>query len=160
MRFGNHSDHKRIKTQIVEGRVNIENRKASFDYYFVWSMTAGIELLGSEVKQIRNGKVSLVDCFCYFSGAELFLKGMNVAVAANLFQHNPIRDRKLLVKKTELLKLEKEVESGLTIVVRRLFSQKGFIKVEIAVAKGKKERDKREVMKKKDSDRELKQIKP
>lgn len=137
----------------------IKNRRASFDYEFLETFTAGIQLVGTEIKSIRAGKVSLQDSFCYFVGNELFVKGMNIATYfwGSWNSHEPLRDRKLLLQKRELRKLRQAVKTkGLTIVSVRLFiSENGYAKLVIALAKGKKEYDKRESIKKKDLTREL-----
>lgn len=137
-------------------KVDIRNKKASFDYFFVKEYTAGVQLLGSEVKSIREGKVSLVDSFCYFKHGELWVKGVHIAVGKNAFQHDPLRERKLLLNKSELNKLEKSLEEGMTIVIKKLFTnEKNLIKAEVALAKGKKLYDKRDSLKEKDSIREM-----
>ena len=139
--------------------VYIKNRKASFDYIFIKEYTAGIQLFGTEVKSIRDGKVSLVDSFCYFKNGELFMKGVNIAVGKTSYTHEPLRDRKLLLNRKELNKLENEMERGMTIIVKKFFSTKeNLIKAEIALSKGKKDYDKREALKDKDVKREMKNI--
>ena len=136
--------------------VEIKNRKASFEYEFLERYTAGIVLCGSEIKSIRAGKASLVDAYCYFSAAgELFVRNMNVAEywwASAFSRHDPTRDRKLLLNRRELRKLSRAVkEKGLTIVATRLFlSEGGYAKLDIALARGKREFDKRESIKEKD----------
>ncbi len=136
--------------------INISNRKAKFDYHFLETYTAGICLLGSEVKSIRESKVSMVDSFCFFIGDELWIKALNVTPGKNSFQHEPMRDKKLLLKKKELKKLKKSLDKGITIVPTRIFtSNRNMIKVEIAVAKGKKDYDKRQSIKEKDLKREI-----
>ena len=154
-----------------EHKVEIRNRRASFDYEFLETYIAGISLVSTEIKSIRMGKASLVDSFCYFVGNELFVKGMNVAQYfwGSWGQHEPTRDRKLLLTKRELRHLRQAVkEKGLTIVATKLFinldkivavsayiSDNGYAKVRIALAKGKKEYDKRATIKEKDLRREL-----
>lgn len=137
----------------------IKNKRASFDYEFIETYTAGIVLAGTEIKSIRAGKVSLQDSFCYFSGNELYVKGMNIATYfwGSWNSHEPTRDRKLLLQKKELRKLRQSVKTkGLTIVTVRLFvADNGYAKLVIALAKGKKEYDKRETIKKKDIAREM-----
>ncbi len=139
--------------------INIRNKKAWHDYEILDKFVAGIQLMGTEIKSIRAGKVSLVDSYCHFHNGELFVKGMHIAEYkyGNIFNHIPSRERKLLLSKRELTKLEKNVrEKGLTIVALRVFIAKsGYAKVEIALARGKKEFDKRENMKKKDTQRQL-----
>jgi SsrA-binding protein len=139
--------------------INIRNKKAWHDYEFLERLTAGMQLTGTEIKSIRAGKASLVDAYCYFSENELFVKGMHISEYdfGNLNNHDPKRDRKLLLNRKELKKLAKNVkEKGLTIIALRIFmAENGYAKLEIALAKGKKEYDKREDLKKKDSKREL-----
>jgi SsrA-binding protein len=139
--------------------VNIKNKKAWHDFEIIDKYVAGIQLTGTEIKSIRAGKASLVDAYCYFIGRELFVKGMHVSEYdfGNIFNHAPKRDRKLLLSKRELLKLGRSVrEKGLTIVALRIFiAESSYAKLEIGLARGKKEFDKREDMKKADSKREL-----
>jgi len=135
--------------------MQIVNRKASFDYTFIEKYTAGVVLLGSEVKSIRESKVSMVDAFCYFSDGELLLKGLNVTTGLNAFQHEPLRDKKLLLKRKELKKLEGNIDKGISIIPIKIFlSERGLIKIEIALAKGKKSYDKKNSIKEKDIKRE------
>lgn len=137
-------------------KVDIRNRKASHDYFFVKEYVAGIQLLGSEVKSIREGKVSLVDSFCYFNNGQLFVKGMNISIGNNSFQHEPLRERKLLLNRNELNKLENNLTEGMTIIVKRLFSnERNLIKAEVALCRGKKLYDKRDSLKEKDYKREM-----
>lgn len=142
-----------------EHKVEIRNRRASFDYEFLETYIAGISLVSTEIKSIRMGKASLVDSFCYFVGNELFVKGMNVAQYfwGSWGQHEPTRDRKLLLTKRELRHLRQAVkEKGLTIVATKLFiNDNGLAKLVIALAKGKKIYDKRATIKEKDLRREL-----
>ena len=142
-----------------KSRVNINNKRASFDYEFLETYIAGISLVSTEIKSIRMGKASLVDSFCYFAGNELFVKGMNVAQYfwGSWGQHEPTRDRKLLLTKRELRHLRQAVkEKGLTIVATKLFiNDNGLAKLVIALAKGKKIYDKRATIKEKDLRREL-----
>lgn len=139
--------------------IEIKNKKASFEYAFVDKYTAGIKLAGTEIKSIREGKANLVDAYCFFVNNELFVKGMHVAEYkwGSFNNHEPKRDRKLLLNKKELNKLfRKSQEKGLTIVAYRLFlNEKGLAKLDIALAKGKKQFDKREDLKKKDAKREI-----
>lgn len=144
------------------GNVNIKNRKASFEYEFLDQYTAGMVLKGSEIKSIREGKASLQEAYCYFNKGDLYVKGMHIAPyeQANILNHDPLRDRKLLLQKRELRKLESSHEKGLTIVPTRLFiSQKGHAKLNIALAKGKKLHDKRDSIKEKDMKREMDRMK-
>jgi SsrA-binding protein len=140
----------------MKNSVNIINRKVSHEYFFVDTFVVGVKLMGSEVKSIRDGKVSLVDAYCYFNEGELYVKGMNIPEYRQSYTHEPIRDRKLLMKKKELIKLQKELIKGLTIVPYKLFTNdRGLIKMEIVLAKGKKLYDKKESLKEKDIKREM-----
>lgn len=139
--------------------VNIRNRRVSFDYEFLEEYNAGIVLTGTEIKSIRAGKASLVDSYCYFHRGELWVKGMNISEykLGTYYNHEERRERKLLLTHKELVKLERKVkESGLTIVPVRVFlNEKGYAKMRIALAKGKKEYDKRETLKLKDAKKEM-----
>lgn len=142
--------------------INIKNKKAWHDFEIIDKYVAGIQLTGTEIKSIREGKASLVDAYCYFNQGELFVKGMHISEYdfGSIYNHFPKRDRKLLLTRRELGKLEKMVrEKGLTLVALRIFiAGSRFAKLEIALARGKKEYDKREDMKKKDTRRELDRI--
>ena len=144
----------------IQPKISIKNRRASFDYSLLEKFTAGIVLLGTEIKAIREGKASLVDSFCYFRNGELFVKNLNVSIytEGNLYNHEPTRERKLLLNKQEINKLQKKLlDKGLTVIPTLLFtSDSGYAKLEIALAKGKKLFDKRDDMKAKDIDRDLK----
>lgn len=139
--------------------INIKNKRASFDYEFVDTYTAGIVLTGTEIKSIRMGKASLVDTFCYFIRGELWMKNMHIAeyFYGSYNNHTARRDRKLLLNRKELRKLERDSQApGFTIVPTRLFiNEKGLAKLVIALAKGKKQFDKRETLKEKDARREM-----
>ncbi len=143
--------------------VEIKNKRAKFDYEWLDTYTAGLQLLGTEVKSIRMGKASIAEAYCYMSDGELFIKGMNVTEWShgNIFNHDPIRERKLLLSKRELDKIDKSLkDQGITIVPTKLFiSEKGWIKLNIAVAKGKKNYDKRQSLKEKDAKRDLARLK-
>jgi len=138
--------------------INIKNKKAFRDYTIDEKLVAGIQLLGTEIKSIRRGKVSLADSWCFYDKGELFVKGMHIAEYewGTHRNHQPLRIRKLLLNKKELMKWDKKVkEKGLTIIALRLFiNEEGYAKLEIALARGKREYDKREDIKKKDLDRE------
>jgi SsrA-binding protein len=137
--------------------INIINKKARFEYEFLQTDIVGISLLGSEVKSIRQGKVSISEGYCYFNEGELFVKGMNISDYGFGSFHETVRDRKLLLKRKELNGLESKLMNGLTIVPYRVFiNEKGLIKMEIALAKGKKIHDKRESIKSRDIDRDMK----
>jgi SsrA-binding protein len=141
----------------MNNTINIKNKKGSFNYIFLDKFTAGIMLVGTEIKSIRNGGANFVDSYCEFINGELWLKGLHIAEYKFGENHDTKRFRKLLLTKRELKKLSgKVIESGLTIVPVRLFiNDKGLAKVEIALAKGKKLHDKRETIKKRDSEREI-----
>ena len=139
--------------------INIKNKRASFDYEFVDTYTAGIVLTGTEIMSIRMGQASLVDTFCYFIRGELWVKNMHIAeyFYGSYNNHTARRDRKLLLNRKELRKLERDSQApGFTIVPTRLFiNEKGLAKLVIALAKGKKQCDKRETLKEKDARREM-----
>ena len=140
-------------------RIEIKNRRASFEYEFIEKFTAGIVLCGTEIKSIREGKASLVDSYCYFSGNELYVKNMNISEYwwASYNRQDPRRDRKLLLTKRELRKLFRASrEKGMTIVATSLFiADNGYAKLNIALAKGKREYDKRQTIKEKDIRRDM-----
>ena len=142
--------------------VNIKNKRATFDYELVDTYTAGIVLTGTEIKSIRQGKAGLADTYCYFMRGELWVKGMHVAeyFYGSYNNHDSRRDRKLLLNRKELAKLERATkESGFTIVPVRLFiNEKGLAKLVIALAKGKKQYDKRQSIKEKDMRREMERM--
>ena len=141
----------------MTNKVSINNRKAKFDYEFIRTLTAGMQLMGSEVKAIRDGRVSFVDSYCYFKEKELFLKNLNITPISSTYTHEPNRERRLLLNKSELRKLQNDMDRGMTIVPFRIFtSEKGLIKLDIALAKGKKTYDKRAAIKEKDIDRDTK----
>lgn len=142
--------------------VSIKNKKAWHDYEMIEKYIAGMQLKGTEIKSIRMGRASLADSYCHFVNGELFVKNMQIAEYnwGTHYNHLPGRERKLLMTRRELKKLEKNVkERGYTIVTLRLFiSEKGYAKLEIALARGKKEYDKREDLKKKDTQKQLKRL--
>jgi len=144
---------------IEKSKITIKNKKASHDYYLLDKVSAGICLVGTEIKSIREGKVNLVDSFCSFTGNELYLNNAHISEYkfGNRYNHDPKRPRKLLLKKKELKKLRtKTAEKGLTIVPVTMFiNEEGFCKITIYLAKGKKSLDKRESLKIKDNKREL-----
>ena len=139
-------------------KINIKNRKAFHDYDLIEKYQAGIQLMGTEIKSIRLGKASLADSYCVFHGNELFIRGLQIAeyAMASYNSHEPGRERKLLLTRKELNKLQRKVkESGLTIVTLRLYiSDNGYAKIEISLARGRKQYDKREVIKRKDLQRQ------
>jgi len=147
-----------------KSNINIKNRKAKFQYELLDKYTAGIKLVGTEIKAIREGKASITESFCEFNDrGELFVVNMNIQEYshASHFNHNPKNERKLLLNKKELKKLYKEVRnSGLTIIPLRLFiNNRGYAKLLISLAKGKKLYDKRETIKKRETSRRLDRVK-
>lgn len=143
--------------------INIRNRQATFQYELLDKFIAGIALRGTEIKSIREGKVNLQDGYCYFSNGEIFAKGINITPYSQgtHYNHEAARERKLLMKKSELSKLESKVEEkGLALIPLRIFiNDRGLAKLEIALARGKKTHDKREGIKERDIKRELSRIK-
>jgi SsrA-binding protein len=143
--------------------ITIKNKKASFEYFLLETFIAGIQLTGTEIKSIRTGKVSLADSYCDFIEGELFVKNMHIAEYSlgTHYNHEPKRDRKLLLTKRELRKLLNKVkEKGLTIIPVQLYiNEKGLAKLDIALAKGKHAYDKRESIKRKDYERESERLK-
>ena len=139
--------------------VNIRNKKASFEFFFVDTFTAGIVLTGTEIKSIRQGKASLVDSYCYIHQGEIWVKGMNISpyFFGSYNNHEAKRDRKLLLNRREINKLlEATKQVGFTIVPILVFiDDHGRAKVDIALAKGKKAFDKRQTMKEKEDRREM-----
>lgn len=142
-----------------QSQINIKNRRATFDYEIIETYTAGIVLTGTEIKSIRLGKASIVDTFCYFANGELWVKNMHISeyFYGSYNNHQVRRDRKLLLSKKELAKLTRGTrETGNTIVPLKMFiSGKGLAKLDIALARGKKQYDKRESLKEKDARREV-----
>jgi len=151
------------KKKIFKNNINIRNKKARFNYEFLDKYIAGIQLVGTEIKAIREGKASLSESFCEFNDrGELFVVNMDINEYSHgtYNNHRPKRERKLLLNKNELKKLRREVDkNGLTIVPLRMFiTEKGWAKVEIALAKGRKNYDKRHLLKERDIDRQLSQV--
>ena len=146
----------------MQNKINIQNKKAVYNYTLIEKFTAGIKLTGTEIKSIRLGKASLVDAYCIFYNNELFIRGLNISEYAfgTHYNHEPKQDRKLLLNKRELRKLEKKTTAkGLTIIATRLYiNENGWAKVNIALAKGKQEFDKREDIKTKDLKREMERL--
>lgn len=140
--------------------MEISNRKAYYEYHIEAKLVAGIVLTGTEIKSIRAGKASFNDSYCIFDKGELFIRSLHISEYnfGTHYNHEPLQERKLLLQKKELKKWENKIkEKGYTIVPLRIFiSQKGYAKVEIGLGKGKKVYDKRETIKKRDSDRDLK----
>lgn len=150
------------KSNRFEKFVNIKNKKASFEFEFIDTYVTGVMLKGTEIKSIRESKVSLTEAFCMFLDGELYIRQMHISpysMAAS-YNHVAVRDRKLLLKKKELEKLEtKSAEKGLAIIPVRIFiNDRGLAKMEIALARGKKIHDKRQDLKEKDAKRELQRM--
>lgn len=139
--------------------IRIKNKRASYEYFFIDTYTAGIVLTGTEIKSIRQGKASLVDAFCYINNGEIWVKGMNISpyFYGSFSNHEARRDRKLLLTKREIRRLQADAKvAGHTIVPTLLFiDNKGRAKIDIALAKGKKEYDKRQTLKEKEDRREM-----
>lgn len=139
--------------------ISIRNKKATFNYEILDRYVAGIVLCGTEIKSLRLGKASLVDCYCYFDRGELYVRGMNISEYSwgTYNNHQPKRDRKLLLNHRELAKLERaSQDKGLTVVGLKLFiNERGLAKLEIGLARGRKRYDKREYIKENDARREM-----
>lgn len=148
------------KENTTNKTVEIVNRKAGFQFHLLECLVAGLELLGTEIKSIRQGKASLQESYCFFHRNELFVKNMHISEykQGNIYNHEPKRTRKLLLKKNELQKFERKVkERGMTIVPKRLFiNDNGYAKLEVCLAKGKKVFDKRKAIQEKDMKRDMK----
>ncbi|MEG1607898.1 MAG: SsrA-binding protein SmpB [Mucinivorans sp.] len=140
-------------------KIEIKNRRATFDYEILETWVSGIVLTGTEIKSLRTGKASLVDCYCYFDNSELYVRGMNIAEYhwGTYNNHQPKRDRKLLLNRKELRKIERVTQDkGITIVGLKMFvNEKGLAKLLIGLGRGRKIYDKREHLKEKDSLREM-----
>ena len=147
----------------MSSKINIKNRKASFEYQFIDTFVAGISLVGTEIKSIRDNKANISDAYCVFIDDELFVKNLHIAEYPNggYSNHEPKRERKLLLNRQELNKMLGKVKGkGNSIIPIRLFiNEKGKAKLEIALAKGKKVYDKRESIKEKDQKRDMDRIK-
>ncbi len=140
--------------------MELSNRKAYYEYYFEGKYIAGMVLSGTEIKSIRSGKVSFNDSYCIFDKGELYVKSLHIAEYSfgTIHNHQPLQERKLLLQKKELRKLENKIkEKGYTIIPLKIFiSEKGFAKIEIGLGKGKKIFDKRETIKARETDRDVK----
>ena len=139
--------------------INIRNKRATFDYEILEEFIAGVVLVGTEIKSIRAGKASLTDSYCYFQDGELWIRGVNISEYdwGTCNNHVPRRDRKLLLQRKELNKLQRQLQDrGLTVVGLRLFlNERGFAKIVIGLARGRKAYDKREYLKENDAKREM-----
>ena len=138
----------------------IDNRKAYFNYSISDTYTAGIQLIGTEIKSIREGKMNFNDSFCLFINDELFVRGIYISDYSFGTKHDNVRDRKLLLTKKELKKIQESIsEKGFTIVpLKGYFTDTNYFKIEIGIGKGKKSYDKRETIKKRDSEREVRKL--
>ena len=139
-------------------KVVVNNKKASFNYFLSDFLEAGLVLKGTEIKSIKEGKISISDAYVVFKNGEAFILNMNISEydKGNIFNHDPLRTRKLLLNKHEILKYEqKTIKDGYTVVPTRLYLKKGRAKLEIALAKGKKNFDKREAIKERDDKRDM-----
>ena len=142
--------------------ISIRNKRATYDFEILDTYIAGIVLTGTEIKSLRLGKASLTDCYCYFHNGELFVRGMNIAEYhwGTYNHHIPKRDRKLLLNRKELVKLQRSLQDkGLSVVGLKLFiNERGFAKLQIGLGKGRKSFDKREYIKERDSRKEIAQV--
>ncbi len=146
-----------LKLRIMDSKVVSTNKKARFEYFILETFEAGLALKGTEIKSVRNGQISLQEAYVRTNGEEVWLVGAHIApyVHASAFQHDPKRDRKLLMHKREIRKLFDEVRiKGMTIVPIKVYLKGGKAKLEIGLAKGKKQYDKREAIKERDIERE------
>lgn len=148
-----------MSKETFQKSINIQNRKASHEFHFEDKFITGIVLTGTEIKSVRQAKVTMTEAFCYFDDDNLIIKQMSIALYGNgtYNNHAPDRERRLLLKKRELKRLREGIEEkGFTIIPIRMFiNEKGLAKLEIALAKGKKLYDKRQDMKEKDAKREM-----
>ncbi len=142
--------------------ISIRNKRATYDFEILDTYIAGIVLTGTEIKSLRQGKASLTDCYCYFNNGELFVRGMNISEYhwGTYNNHMPKRDRKLLLNRKELLKLQRSLQDkGLSVVGLKLFiNERGLAKLQIGLGKGRKSFDKREYIKERDARKEISQI--
>ena len=147
----------------INKKINVRNKRATFDYEILEDWTAGIVLVGTEIKSIRMGKVSMTDSYCYFDRGELWIRGVNIAEYGwgTCNNHVPKRDRKLLLTRKGLGKIQRALQDrGLTVVGLRLFlNERGLVKVVVGLARGRKSYDKREYLKANDARREMEQVK-
>lgn len=146
----------------MKNQVNIQNKKARFEYHLLDKFVAGMQLAGTEIKSIREGKASIKEAYCIFENNEVWIRNMHIAEYGNasFYTHKPRGDRKLLLNKKEIKKIEKFLKiKGNTVVPLKLFiSEKGWAKLEIALAQGKKLHDKRQSLKEKDDKRALDRV--
>lgn len=151
----------RIK-EMSKNEVNIRNKRARFEYHLMDEFVAGMQLTGTEIKSIRNGKASILEAYCVFSNKEVWIRNMHITAYENgsFYNHKPRNDRKLLLNKKEIIKIEKflQVKGNTLIPLRMFLSDKGWIKLEIACAQGKKLHDKRHDLKEKDDRRDMDRV--
>lgn len=149
----------RQRYEMAEKNIYIKNKKASFNYETLQTYTAGIVLTGTEIKSIRDGKANVTEAFCYFHNNELWCKGMHISEYSygSYNNHTPDRERKLLLNRRELNKMEEKLkDKGITIIVLSMYlTKRGWAKVDIALARGKKQFDKREDLKERDAKRDM-----
>ena len=142
--------------------ISIRNKRATYDFEILDTYIAGIVLTGTEIRSLRLGKASLTDCYCYFNNGELFVRGMNISEYhwGTYNNHMPKRDRKLLLNRKELLKLQRSLQDkGLSVVGLKLFiNERGLAKLQIGLGKGRKSFDKREYIKERDARKEISQV--
>jgi SsrA-binding protein len=142
----------------IKGQIRVANKKAGFLYNLIKKYSTGIILRGTEVKAIRMGKVSINEAFCYFKKSELYVKNMSISKyrEATFQNHEEMRDRKILLTKKEISKISKLTEvRGITMIPLEMFTVRGRFKLKVGVCKGKKDYDKRNSIKERDNDREL-----
>ena len=141
----------------MKHKLSVVNKKSKFEYEFLETLTAGVQLVGNEIKTVKMGKFSINDAFCFFKEDELFIKNMVLTDKVDEFSPDVKRDKKLLLKRKEINNLKKELTNGLTIIVYKVFeNEKGLVKVEISLARGKKLYDKRNTIKEREANRDKK----
>lgn len=146
-----------IFVPIMKNKLTVINKKSKFEYEFLETFTAGIQLVGNEIKTVKQGKFSINDAFCFFKGDELFIKNMVLTDKVDEFSPDIKRDKKLLLKRKEINNLKRDLTKGLTIIVYKVFeNEKGLVKVEISLARGKKLYDKRNTIKEREANRDKK----
>jgi SsrA-binding protein len=145
--------------EMIKNQINIKNKRAKFEYHLFDIYTAGIQLTGTEIKSIRNSKASILEAYCIFDGGEVFIRNMHVTEYENgsFYNHKPRADRKLLLNRKEINKIQKYLMiKGNTLIPLKMFlSEKGWVKIDIACAQGKKLFDKRHDLKEKDDKRDM-----
>lgn len=151
-----------LGNRFVKNQINIKNKRARFEYHLLDKFVAGMQLGGTEIKSIRNGKTSITEAYCVFDEGEVFIRNMHIAAYENgsFYNHSPRGDRKLLLNRKEINKIEKflKVKGNTLIPLRMFISDKGWCKIEIATAQGKKLHDKRNDLKEKDDKRAMDRV--